>query len=559
MATIKYRINKGAWQTATLSAPDCTGFTLVQSETYPVPAEYLGTYVKSGLTVNQYDESTPLVVWYCSSNGKTLYTKSPYSFSEAYMTDNFDPWSYEEENYFYVYDPTNMTYNLTQCQKLSLNLNAGDEVEVICASRAVFDNTKEPEETFTPAHVIRYGATMPHDIYGNINSVSYGEGFDGANATFKGFDDVYGNVEGYEGYSWEYIGVPGVSFSSYAGWFSQQGNLRSAENMLVMNIDEQGPGCKQMFAESSLETPPQFLPDMQLHEVETEFPWTNNHGCYEEMFYSSGIKTAPKLPATKLEYSCYQRMFRGCYNLEKAPELPANELPPQCYYQMFESSSITTPPKVIPATSISGYCCAYMFDGCSELTKAPLLPATSVEYGSYEYMFGYCTSLKTATELPATSLNPDCYRFMFIGCEKLEDGPSILPAMSLFNECYQHMFNGCCSLKSAPVLPATSLTPYCYQGMFKYCSGLTAAPVLPAKTVSSFGYYEMFYGCSSLNYVKAMFTSTPGETSSTSYRTKNWLSGVSATGTFVKNASATWNVSGPSGIPNGWTVETATE
>ena len=59
------------------------------------------------------------------------------------MTDNFDPWSYEDENYFYVYDPSNMTYNLTQYQKLSLNLNAGDEVEVICASRAVFDDTKD--------------------------------------------------------------------------------------------------------------------------------------------------------------------------------------------------------------------------------------------------------------------------------------------------------------------------------------------------------------------------------------------------------------------------------
>lgn len=31
----------------------------------------------------------------------------------------------------------------------------------------------------------------------------------------------------------------------------------------------------------------------------------------------------------------------------------------------------------------------------------------------------------------------------------------------------------------------------------------------------------------------------------------------SSTGTFVKNADATWDVTGTSGIPEGWTVETA--
>ena len=49
-----------------------------------------------------------------------------------------------------------------------------------------------------------------------------------------------------------------------------------------------------------------------------------------------------------------------------------------------------------------------------------------------------------------------------------------------------------------------------------------------------------------------MFTTTP----STNY-TGNWVDGVSATGTFVKNSAATWNVSGVNGVPSGWTVEIA--
>ena len=49
-----------------------------------------------------------------------------------------------------------------------------------------------------------------------------------------------------------------------------------------------------------------------------------------------------------------------------------------------------------------------------------------------------------------------------------------------------------------------------------------------------------------------MFTTTPG----TDY-TSNWLKEVAETGTFVKNSAAQWDVSGVHGIPNGWTVETA--
>ena len=63
----------------------------------------------------------------------------------------------------------------------------------------------------------------------------------------------------------------------------------------------------------------------------------------------------------------------------------------------------------------------------------------------------------------------------------------------------------------------------------------------------------MFANCTNLNYIKALFTTTPG----TSY-TSNWVSGVASTGTFVKNSAATWTTRGVNGIPNNWTIETAT-
>ena len=91
--------------------------------------------------------------------------------------------------------------------------------------------------------------------------------------------------------------------------------------------------------------------------------------------------------------------------------------------------------------------------------------------------------------------------------------------------------------------------------MFQKCTSLTTAPVLPATTLVYYCYHDMFRYCSKLNYIKAMFTTVSGSIDS---YTGSWAEDVSSTGTFVKNAAATWNVTGIYGIPAGWTVETAT-
>jgi hypothetical protein len=61
----------------------------------------------------------------------------------------------------------------------------------------------------------------------------------------------------------------------------------------------------------------------------------------------------------------------------------------------------------------------------------------------------------------------------------------------------------------------------------------------------------MFRNCTNLNYIKAMFTTTPSLT-----YTMSWVEGVASNGTFIKNAAAEWNVTGFQGVPVGWTVET---
>lgn len=163
-----------------------------------------------------------------------------------------------------------------------------------------------------------------------------------------------------------------------------------------------------------------------------------------------------------------------------------------------------------------------LFGSDTHLLSAPLLPSTTLAINCYSSMFNSCTSLVTAPELPATTL--------VIGC-------------------YSWMFRLCTSLTIVSKLSATTLAVSCYYGMFYGCTSLTVAPELPATTLINACYNYMFCKCTKLNYIKALFTTTP----STTY-TNDWVSGVAATGTFVKNSEATWTNTGTYAVPTGWTV-----
>ena len=276
------------------------------------------------------------------------------------------------------------------------------------------------------------------------------------------------------------------------------------------------------------------------------------------LYQCTGLTSADNLvlPATTLTEDCYKYMFDLCERLTTTPELPATTLASNCYHYMFSNcTSLTTAPE-LPATTLADSCYNTMFRGCTNLTTAPKLPATTLNAYCYSHMFEGCTSLTTAPELSATTLASDCYSYMFTNCKSLTTAPG-LPATKLTSYCYQYMFKGCTSLTTAPELPATTLAGSCYYDMFYGCTSLTTAPELPATTLASKCYYEMFSYCTNLNYIKAMFTTTPSGSLPNNY-TQNWVNGVASSGTFVKNAAATWDVTGVHGIPEGWTVEIAT-
>ena len=241
-------------------------------------------------------------------------------------------------------------------------------------------------------------------------------------------------------------------------------------------------------------------------------------------------------------------------NYNTFPKIPSGEYdsysPRHFSFVFFESTFLYDAQKLKLPKDSTESCYYSTFQGCISLTQAPELPATTLATRCYGSMFASCTSLTQAPSiLPAITLADNCYNSMFYGCSSLTKAPE-LPATTLAYSCYGGMFSGCSALTQAPKLSATELVQGCYNSMFMGCTSLVQAPELPATELATMSYTNMFENCTKLNYIKALFTTTPGST-----YTLNWVYGVSSKGTFVKSKDATWNNTN-AGIPTGWTVET---
>lgn len=148
-----------------------------------------------------------------------------------------------------------------------------------------------------------------------------------------------------------------------------------------------------------------------------------------------------------------------------------------------------------------------------------------------------------------------CSIFKKTNCRSAEN--LILPSTTLTNYCYRAMFSWPASditpstvlLSVAPKLPATTLAQGCYWYMFENCA-ITEAPELLATTLVRESYGYMFNGCNSLNYIKCLAVS--GFTAASALT--GWVNGVAASGTFVKDSSASSWTTGKNGIPQGWVV-----
>lgn len=119
--------------------------------------------------------------------------------------------------------------------------------------------------------------------------------------------------------------------------------------------------------------------------------------------------------------------------------------------------------------------------------------------------------------------------FNFIGmfeATRVTDASNLILPKNLFGSDLRYFFYNCTLLETGPTIEADATTSRCMG--------------------------EMFYGCARLNYLKCLATNISGSNSTT-----NWVSGVAASGTFVKAPGMTGWTTGVNGIPANWTVEDA--
>lgn len=234
---------------------------------------------------------------------------------------------------------------------------------------------------------------------------------------------------------------------------------------------------------------------------------------------SSGIGTFSATGMCNVGGNVFSLLYGADYD-------ETSTLPSAAFQGLFKNmTTLISASNLILPNHTAQSCFHTMFYGCTNLLDAPALPASVAKNYAYHSMFMGCSSLESAPDMPLDTIGEYTMEQMFKNCTNLKTAPSRLP-MSRFGA--RWAFQNCKSLEVAPVLFSTTTAGYCYT--------------------------EMFSGCSSLRYVKAMFISLSGTTP-----TGNWLKSVAAEGVFVKNREATWDVTGASGVPTGWTIEYADE
>lgn len=190
----------------------------------------------------------------------------------------------------------------------------------------------------------------------------------------------------------------------------------------------------------------------------------------------------------------------------------------------------------------------------------------------------------SATWIDPQSLSDSAFLMTFYGdqsnnsyCRIMDAHELILPDLKTFpDKCFDKLFAGNTELKVAPVLPKPEkIGARCFAEMFRKTGITTIDGELTARNLGDYAYYEMFHSCSSLRNTPKIyhFKSSPyccmemfyhcnnlseitclARDISATDCMKNWVSGVAASGTFIKSSNMSSWPRGTSGIPSGWTV-----
>jgi hypothetical protein len=114
------------------------------------------------------------------------------------------------------------------------------------------------------------------------------------------------------------------------------------------------------------------------------------------------------------------------------------------------------------------------------------------------------------------------------------------------------MFRGCTSIKSAANVTLKATAPLAYRSMFQGCTSLKIGANITSSSLAMNACRNMYNGCSNLSYIKMLALNV--STDSNAGHLADWVTGVAPTGTFIKHKDATWDITGNSGVPEGWEI-----
>ena len=194
--------------------------------------------------------------------------------------------------------------------------------------------------------------------------------------------------------------LPATTIGEY-GYRNMFINCRSFTTAPALPATTLANSCYySMFAGcSNLTTAPALLPATTLRNT-----------CYRGMFSGTSITIAPVMAPTTVGTSACTAMFADCTGLTNISNisLPATSLNPSCYNGMFKGcTSLTTTP-ALPATTLANGCYTGMFSGCTSLTRGPVLPAATIPSSGYSGMFSGCISLTAITCLATSITATNC-------------------------------------------------------------------------------------------------------------------------------------------------------
>lgn len=225
------------------------------------------------------------------------------------------------------------------------------------------------------------------------------------------------------------------------------------------------------------------------------------------------------LPAPTVKSAMYYNMFRGCTSLTTMPTILATSIDTAGslhYSGMFQGCSALqyNTEQTIGVGIARTQCCQSMFHGCSSMVNAPNVDCTSIASGvqqPFRSMFQNCTNLQTPPErFDVETADYSAFYGIFANCSSLLYAP-IINIRNVGTRTYyafDEMFYNCSSLTDASSIniyfPENSQWDgeRTFYQMFYGCTSLVNSPslhingTLITKSARTFG--DMFFNCQNM-------------------------------------------------------------